>query len=71
MRTPCKINVIILLLLQYFTRIVAILQIDQLKEQVCERIFKEKITGTKIDRPELEKLLAQIRSGDTIIVTES
>jgi len=22
-----------------------------LKEQVCERIFKEKIIGTKIDRP--------------------
>lgn len=45
-------------------------QIDQLKEQKCERIFKEKITGTKRDRPELEKLLEQLRPGDTIIVAE-
>lgn len=45
-------------------------QIDQLLEQGCERIFKEKITGTKRERPELEKLLDQLRSGDTIIVSE-
>lgn len=45
-------------------------QIDQLKKQGCERIFKEKITGTKRDRPELDKLLDQLRSEDTIIVAE-
>lgn len=45
-------------------------QIDQLKEQGCERIFEEKFTGTKRDRPELEKLLDQLRPGDTIIVAE-
>ncbi len=45
-------------------------QIDQLKEQSCERIFKEKISGTKRDRPELEKLLEQLRPNDAIIVSE-
>lgn len=45
-------------------------QLDQLNEQGCERIFKEKITGTKRERPELDKLLDQLRSGDTIIVSE-
>jgi len=45
-------------------------QLDQLKEHGCERIFKEKTTGTKRDRPELEKLLEQLRHGDTIIVSE-
>lgn len=39
-------------------------QIDQLKG--CEKIFKEKITGTKADRPELEKLFDQLREGDTV-----
>lgn len=32
-------------------------QTDQLQEVGCERIFKEKITGTKKDRPELNRLL--------------
>lgn len=45
-------------------------QIDQLLEQGCERIFQEKVTGTKRERIELEKLLDQLRNGDTIIVTE-
>lgn len=45
-------------------------QLDQLTEQGCERIFKEKITGTKRERLELEKLLDQLRPGDTIIVSE-
>ena len=45
-------------------------QIDQLKESKCEKIFCEKITGTKKERPELEKLLEHIRPGDTIIITD-
>lgn len=32
-------------------------QTDQLQDVGCERIFKEKITGTKKDRPELNRLL--------------
>lgn len=45
-------------------------QTDQLKEKGCERFFTEKITGTKRERPELEKLLDQLRPGDTVVITE-
>ncbi len=45
-------------------------QIDQLKEAGCEKIFQEKITGTKKERPELVKLLEQLRHGDTVIVSD-
>lgn len=45
-------------------------QSDLLKEQGCKRIFQEKITGVSKERPELEKLLDQLREGDTIIVLE-
>lgn len=42
-------------------------QILQLKQAGCERIFQEKVSGTKLDRKELEKLLDQLRPKDTII----
>lgn len=45
-------------------------QIDQLKAVGCEKIFQEKITGKKSNRPELTKMIEQLRSGDTIIITE-
>ena len=45
-------------------------QTDQLHQSSCERIFHEKVTGTKKERPELDKLLDQLRSGDTVIVME-
>jgi len=45
-------------------------QTDQLLQSGCERIFQEKITGTKKERPELDRLLDQLRQGDIIIVTE-
>ena len=44
-------------------------QLDSLKEAGCEKIFQEKITGTKKERPELDKLMEQLRSGDLIIVS--
>lgn len=37
-------------------------QMDQLKATGCERIYQEKITGTKKERPELEKLLDKYAS---------
>lgn len=43
-------------------------QLRQLKEVGCELIFEEKISGARRDRPELEKLLSQVRAGDTLIV---
>lgn len=44
------------------------LQIDALQKLGCEKIFKEKASGRKLDRPELEKLLKHLRSGDALIV---
>ncbi len=43
-------------------------QIDALKAAGCERIFQEKESGTKDNRPEREKLLSQLRPGDTVII---
>lgn len=45
-----------------------ILQLDALKAFGVDRVFEEKITGTKKDRPELDKLLGQLRPGDTVVV---
>ena len=44
------------------------LQLTALKEAGCSRIFQEKISGAKKDRPELQRLLDQLRSGDVIVV---
>ncbi len=43
-------------------------QLDMLRQQGAEIIFQEKMTGTKRDRPELNKLLAHIAPGDVVIV---
>lgn len=45
-------------------------QLIALKEAGCTVIFQEKITGTKMDRPQLQKLLALLQKGDTVIVKE-
>lgn len=45
-------------------------QMDQLKEEGCERIYAEKVTGAKKERPQLNMLFEYLRKGDTIIVTE-
>ena len=45
-------------------------QLDALKGQGCERIYQEKVTGTRMDRPELLRLLDTLREGDTVIVCE-
>lgn len=43
-------------------------QLDILEKYNCNKIFTEKITGTKANRPELNKLKESIRKGDTIII---
>ncbi len=45
-------------------------QISHLKSECCEIIFQEKMTGTKMDRPEFQKVLAALKSGDTLVVTK-
>lgn len=44
------------------------LQIDALKACGCQQIFQEKISGKSKGRPELEKLLAQTRPDDIIVI---
>ena len=42
-------------------------QVRQLKAAGCERVFREKITGTTADRPQLAKLMKGLGSGDIVI----
>jgi len=43
-------------------------QLDMLKQYNCTEILTEKISGTKADRPELNRLKDKIRPGDTLII---
>ena len=45
-------------------------QIDILKQIGCDRIYEEKVSGIKKERPELNKMLDQIRTGDVIIISD-
>ena len=45
-------------------------QLDALKAAGAERIFADKITGMARSRPELDRLLDQLRQGDVITVTK-
>lgn len=45
-------------------------QLDALKAAGAEKIFKEKITGKSSSRPQLEKLLEQLRGDDVVVVTK-
>jgi DNA invertase Pin-like site-specific DNA recombinase len=44
------------------------LQLQALKKAGCRRIFQEKISAGTRNRPEFQRMLDQIRAGDTIIV---
>ncbi|MBD5114616.1 MAG: recombinase family protein [Ruminococcaceae bacterium] len=43
-------------------------QLDALKQFGVDAIYNEKKTGTKKDRPELNKLLERITEGDTVVI---
>jgi DNA invertase Pin-like site-specific DNA recombinase len=43
-------------------------QLAQLKAAGCEEVFREKITGTTADRPQLRKLMAVLAPGDVVII---
>lgn len=45
-------------------------QHDALTEAGCERFFIEKRSGKLASRPELDRLLEQMREGDTVVVTK-
>ncbi len=42
-------------------------QVRQLKAAGCEKVFREKITGTTADRPQLQKLMKALAPGDVVI----
>lgn len=44
------------------------LQYDELEKAGCEKIFDDKITGSKIDRPGLDAAIDYARAGDVIVV---
>lgn len=43
-------------------------QLDLLAKQNCNEILTEKMTGTKSNRPELNRLKDKLRPGDTVVV---
>ena len=44
------------------------LQNDALKAAGCEKIYTDKMSGAKTDRPGLDEILGFIRKGDTLVV---
>jgi len=43
-------------------------QARALSEAGCSRVFEEKASGGRWDRPELQRMLDQLRDGDTVVV---
>ena len=43
-------------------------QVDALKAAGCRRVFEEKASGGRWDRPELHRLLDQLREADVVVV---
>jgi DNA invertase Pin-like site-specific DNA recombinase len=43
-------------------------QVADLEAAGCVKIYREKISGAKADRPELAKLMRRLEEGDTVIV---
>ena len=44
------------------------LQRKALEEAMVERVFEEKASGARWDRPELQRLMDQLRPGDVVVV---
>jgi DNA invertase Pin-like site-specific DNA recombinase len=45
-------------------------QTDLLTQAGCERIYSEKVSGVKQERPQLERMMDSLRAGDVVIITE-
>jgi DNA invertase Pin-like site-specific DNA recombinase len=45
-------------------------QLDALSEAGCAKIFSDRVSGAKANRPGWEQLMAYVRPGDTVIITE-
>jgi DNA invertase Pin-like site-specific DNA recombinase len=44
------------------------LQLDALEKEGCEKIFTDKVSGTKAERKGLTEALSHLREGDTLVV---
>ena len=44
------------------------LQFDALNKSGCNKIFEDRVSGSRADRPGLNKLLEMLREGDTLVV---
>jgi DNA invertase Pin-like site-specific DNA recombinase len=44
-------------------------QLEQLKQDGCETVYREKASGARADRKELKRLLRSVLGGDTVVVT--
>jgi DNA invertase Pin-like site-specific DNA recombinase len=44
------------------------LQVQALRKAGCRRIFREKVSGASRERPEFQRMIDQLRRGDTVIV---
>lgn len=45
-------------------------QIDAIKNYGVDLIYSEKMTGTKADRPQLNKMIAELNKGDTVVIAD-
>lgn len=45
-------------------------QIFALQQEGCEEIYQEKISGGKDNRPELDKMLDRLHSGDIVVIVK-
>jgi DNA invertase Pin-like site-specific DNA recombinase len=45
-------------------------QVEALKAAGAEKVFAEKISGARADRPQLMKMMATIKPGDIVLVTK-
>jgi len=44
------------------------MQIQELKKYGCDKIYEEKVSGTKTGRPKLQEVLSKLKEGDTLVV---
>jgi hypothetical protein len=45
-------------------------QVDALQKAGCKKIFTDKMTGSRMDRPGWDQLMDYVRPGDALVVTE-